>query len=67
MNTGCQEPFPDRTELPMIGHEMVRDHRVDAVMQQTLKPWVIEKFQFCNRFNGFSVIKKLNIQLDLVK
>jgi hypothetical protein len=43
MNTGCQEPFPDRTELPMLGHEMVRDHRVDAVMQQTLKLWANKK------------------------
>ena len=36
LNTGCQEPFPDlskakasKTELPMFGHEMVRDHRVE--------------------------------------
>ena len=28
MLPGCQEPFPDRTELSMFGHEMVGDHQV---------------------------------------
>jgi hypothetical protein len=27
----------------MLGHEVVRDHRVDTVMQQTLKGGVIQK------------------------
>jgi len=44
MNTGCQEPFPDRTDLLMFGHEMVSRkygtgcyHRIDAVVQQSPK------------------------------